>query len=223
MKLSYLFLPSILFLIASCSSDDSEKFAGEWQSISDPSKQINIIQTGNDYVFQSPNIESPFEGLTGNYNNDKNAIEFDNGTGTITMFVYNDANQHILALGDEFEKASDAEAVTDEDIEITGDATHEEETNDIGSEPVEESNTSDSDAGSKPTSKCGKGEAMIISGNNVRLRTEPDITKQNILLQMNKGNEVVHLGDKAIDGQKWYKVCYDGNIGWVSGQYAALK
>ena len=64
---------------------------------------------------------------------------------------------------------------------------------------------------------------MGITGDNVRLRTEPDVTKQNILMQLNKGYEVIHLGDKMVDNQKWYKVCYDGNIGWVSGQYGSMK
>ena len=72
-------------------------------------------------------------------------------------------------------------------------------------------------------SKCRKGKALVISGDNVRLRTEPDVTKQNILMQLNKGYEVVQLGDKDVAGQKWYNVCYDGSIGWVSGQYAIAK
>ncbi|MGB4849456.1 MAG: SPOR domain-containing protein [Saprospiraceae bacterium] len=66
-------------------------------------------------------------------------------------------------------------------------------------------------------------EAILISGDNVRVRTEPtSASDDNILLRVNKGN-IAKLIDKTVNsfGEKWYKICYDGKIGWVSGQFAS--
>lgn len=209
MKLNHLSLLGILFVIA-CSGNDSEKFTGTWQQTDDPSKEIMITQAGDNYYFATTNIESTHQGDPGTFNSDKDALEFDSGNGTITIFSYVTSTKHLLALGKEFEKVSDAAAVEEEQDEKINEDT----TEDTPSEP---------EPGTTNTKKCGKGDALVISGDNVRLRSEADVTKQNILMQLNKGYEVVHLDDKTVDGLKWYKVCYEGQTGWVSGQYAAPK
>ncbi len=211
---SYILLPTILLALISC-SDKSAKFAGTWQQTDDVSKQITILQTGKTFTFET-NLESPFEGVPGTYNSDKKTLDFDNGSGTTVSFLFNDISQHILALGQEFEKTSDATADLSDDTEAEPMA----ET--MTDETTEPTPSASADETEKSTS-CGKGNLLVIGGNNVRVRNEPDITKQNILFQVHKGFEVVHQGDKTVDGQKWYKVCYEGNIGWVSGQYAAKK
>lgn len=63
---------------------------------------------------------------------------------------------------------------------------------------------------------------VIISGKNVRLRSEPDITKDNVMLLLDKDIKVILLEDKQIENTKWYKICYNGKIGWVSSQFASL-
>lgn len=209
MKLNYLYPLALLFFFA-CSGNDSAKFTGTWQQIDDPAKKIMITQAGDNYYFATTNIESAHQGDPGTFNADKDALEFDSGNGTITVFSYNESTKHLLALGKEFEKISDAAAEAEVENEEMSDDTSDSAPSDPEDEVTD-------------AKKCGKGDALVIGGDNVRLRSEPDVTKQNILMQLNKGYEVVHLDDKTVDGQKWYKVCYEGQTGWVSGQYAAPK
>jgi uncharacterized protein YgiM (DUF1202 family) len=209
MKLNYFYPLALLFVLA-CSGKDSEKFTGTWQQTDDPSKQIMITQAGDNYYFATTNIESAHQGDPGKFNADKDALEFDSGNGTITVFSYNESTKHLVALGKEFEKVADSTTEVE--------AEEEEINNDTSESAPSETEDEVTDA-----KKCGKGDALVISGDNVRLRSEADVTKQNILMQLNKGYEVVHLDDKTVDGQKWYKVCYEGQTGWVSGQYAAPK
>ncbi len=208
MKLSYLLLSALVFILTACSSD-ADNFSGVWQSVNDPSKQIIFTHSGKTYSFETRNIKTDLQGIPGTYNAKDHALEFDNGKGDTIQLVYNASVKHIVGLDDEFEKATTAVAEKEEGKDSTETATEETKS--------EEAATSES------TSSCDKGDILVISGNNVRVRNEPDVTKQNILFQVHKGYEVIHLDDKNVDGQKWYKVCYDGNIGWVSGQYAAKK
>ncbi len=208
MKLSYLLLSALVVTLTACSSD-ADNFSGEWQSVNDPSRQIIFTSSGKTYSFETRNIKTDLQGIPGTYNAKAHALEFDNGKGDTIQLVYNASVKHIVGLDDEFEKASGAVAEKAEDKDSTETATEE-----IKSAEAEPSATS---------TNCAKGDVLVISGNNVRVRNEPDVTKQNILFQVHKGYEVIHLDDKKVDGQKWYKVCYDGNIGWVSGQYAAKK
>ena len=211
MKLNYLYLVSILFVITSCSVNKADKFVGEWQKIDDPSEKLIVTQSGKNFIYETS--EESGKRIPGTYNSDKDALEFDNGTGTTITFIFDPATHHLLASGEEFEKIEGpaADALSED---TPAEETPEEETNIDTSEPQDEKVSS---------SKCAKGDPLVINGNNVRLRTEPDVTKQNILLQLNKGNEVVRLDDKDVDGQKWFKVCHDGQTGWVSGQFASLK
>lgn len=218
MKPLHILLPIVLMLILSCTSGDIDQFAGEWQQVDDPSKKITITQSGKNFFFKTINIESSAQNFAGIYNPKRHSLEFDNGNGTITTFVYNSDAQHLLALGEKFEKVS-GEMSEGQEEKLTGEETAEEDT----SESFTGTTSSETSDGSASATKCGKGKILIISGNNVRLRTEPDVTKQNILMQFHKGYEVIHLDDKDVNGQKWYKVCYDGNTGWVSGQYASMK
>ncbi|HSF89363.1 MAG TPA: SH3 domain-containing protein [Saprospiraceae bacterium] len=208
MKLSNLLFSTLVILLAACSSD-ADHFSGVWQSVNDPSRQIIFTSSGKTYSFETRNIKTSLQGIPGTYNAKEHALEFDNGKGDTIQLVYNASVKHIVGLDDEFEKATTA-AAEKEDDKGTGEAATEE------TKPEET-------ASSETTTNCDKGDILVISGNNVRVRNEPDVTKQNILFQVHKGYEVIHLDDKNVDGQKWYKVCYDGNIGWVSGQYAAKK
>ncbi|MDZ4747425.1 MAG: SH3 domain-containing protein [Saprospiraceae bacterium] len=208
MKLSYPLFTAFVLMIASC-SNDAEKFEGVWQSVNDSSKQIIFTRSGKTYSFETRNIASAIQGIPGTYNAKEHALEFDNGKGDTTQLVYNASVKHIVGLGDEFEKTSNA-------------AVEKEEAKDSAEKVTEETKPEDAEISAVSTN-CDKGDVLVIGGNNVRVRNEPDVTKQNILFQVHKGYEVIHLDDKNVDGQKWYKVCYDGNIGWVSGQYAAKK
>ena len=211
MKLNYLYLVSILFVVTSCGGNKAEKFVGEWQKLDDPNERLIVTQSGKNFIYES-SVEAGMR-VPGTYNADKDALEFDNGTGATITFIFDPATNHLLASGEEFEKVAELSSDAETE-ETTSEETPEEETSLASSEPG---------AGQETPSKCAKGDAIVINGNNVRLRSEPDVTKQNILLQLNKGNEVVHLDDKDVDGQKWYKVCHDGQTGWVSGQFASLK
>jgi Bacterial SH3 domain len=208
MKFNYLYFSAIFLVITSCSSD-TEKFEGVWQSVNDPSKQIIITGTGSTFSFETRNIESTLEGTPGTYNKEAHALEFVSDKGDTTQLVYNDSDKHLVGLGESFEKTTNAAVENKTETapeEVPAEAT-----------PAENTQVSDN------ATNCDKGNILVITGNNVRVRNEPDLTKQNILFQVHKNYEVVHLGDKTVDGQKWYKVCYDGNIGWVSGQYASKK
>lgn len=208
MKFFYLYLSAILFVITSCSGD-ADIFSGVWQSVNDPSKQIIFAQSGDTFTFETSKIASSFQGIPGTYNSDENALVFDNGNGATTKLIYDASSHHILGLGEEFERTTNNVAETKEDKEA-------------GQHPTEIV-PAENAPGTTTTTNCDAGEILVISGNNVRVRHEPDLTKQNILFQVHKGYEVVRLNDRIVDGQKWYKVCYDGNFGWVSGQYAAAK
>ncbi len=208
MKLSYFLLSALVFILPACSSD-ADNFSGVWQSVNDPSKQIIFTRSGKTYSFETRNITTSLQGIPGTYNAKEHALEFDNGKGDTIQLVYNASVKHIVGLDEEFEKTSNATAEKEEDKDTTEIA-------------AEETKPEDAESTTTSTS-CDKGDMLVISGNNVRVRNEPDVTKQNILFQVHKGYEVIHLDDKNVDGQKWYKVCYDGNIGWVSGQYAAKK
>lgn len=209
MKLFYFLFSALVITILPACSSDADNFSGVWQSVDDPSKQIIFTRSGKTYSFETRNITTALQGIPGTYNAKEHALEFDNGKGDTIQLVYNASVKHIVGLDEEFEKASDAVAEKEDDKDTTEVAT-------------EETKSEDTEA-SASTSSCDKGDLLVISGNNVRVRNEPDVTKQNILFQVHKGYEVTHLDDKNVDGQKWYKVCYDGNIGWVSGQYAAKK
>ena len=218
MKLHFLYCAAALLMITACSSD-ANKFSGVWQSINDPAKQIIFTHSGDTFTFETRNIQTPLQGMPGTYNAAEHALEFDKGNGEITRLTYNESVKHILGLGEEFEKSK--AAVIEKDSETTADETTTAE-NTTEETPAEKTPEESSSVANNSTN-CAKGDLLSISGNNVRVRSEPDLTKQNILFQVHKGYEVVHLDDKTVDGQKWYKVCYDGNIGWVSGQYASKK
>lgn len=220
MKLSSLLLAVFVLLFTACSTD-ADKFEGVWQSVNDPSKQIIFSKSGKTFTFETRNLKTSLEGTPGTYNDVDHALEFVDESGETIQLVYNVSADHILGLGEEFVKSGQAAAEREAD-EDTGDE----------QEPDEDTGNADEDADSAPaqtsdvssnSSNCDKGEMLIITGNNVRVRNEPDITKQNILMQVHKNFEVVRLDDRTVDGQKWYKICYDGNIGWVSGQYASKK
>jgi hypothetical protein len=199
----------ILFL-AACSSD-ADKFTGTWQSVKDPSKKITISQSGDSYTFEAVNLRTSLAGKPGTYNSKNNALDFTNDDGTLSQLVYNESVNHLIGLGDEFEKSVEASAATTTESDASESAN------------ATEDNETETESSAKTETGCGEGDILKITGNNVRVRQEPDVTKQNILFQVHLNFEVVKLDDKTVDGQKWYKVCYEGQQGWVSGQYATAK
>lgn len=215
MKSSPILLIAILFFLTSCGSGNAGQFEGTWQSLDDPSQQIVFNRSGKTITFATKNLESSVEGLPGTYNKKSHAVEFVDGNGDTTALVYNETTQHISGLGVEFTKAGAAAVENAEETNDAEETVSDEETSNTAS-AVDPKDTSS-------TASCAKGDILVITGNNVRLRNEPDVTKQNILMQVHKNFQVVRMADKTVDGQKWYKVCYDGNIGWVSGQYASAK
>ena len=203
MKIQALSLVSVLFLITACSSGDADKFNGVWQNVDDHGQQVIFIRSGDNYTVETRNITPAYQASMGVYNEKEHAVEFDNGNGDTTTFVYNVSVKHILGLGQEFEESSNKASAEPETTEPEEKTTASDfETTSADNTQEEENKTS-----------CDKGDALVITGNNVRLRNEPDVTKQNILMQVHKNFEVVRIADKTVDGQKCYKVCYDGNIG----------
>ena len=200
---------SLFFLFLMACSSDADKFTGTWQSVKDPSRKIIITQTGDNYTFEAMNIRTSLAGKPGTYNAKNNALDFTNDDNTIAQLVYNESVNHIIGLDDEFEKSATetSEAPAGNEAEASADtpANNEEE---------------QAPAADEKASGCAEGDMLKITGNNVRVRQEPDVTNQNILFQVHMNFEVVKLDDKTVDGQKWYKVCYEGQEGWVSGQYA---
>ena len=214
MKLFTLLFSALVITMTSC-SDDADQFTGTWQAVDDPSKQLVVSRSGKSFTVEANNIGSSLEGTTGIYNPETNMLEFADGNGNTTTLAYNDSTKHIMGLDVEFEKAGKLAAAP----EVKPEQATEPETETATSDKASNENTG---VATTP-SNCDKGETLVITGNNVRVRNEPDVTKQNILMQVHKNYEVVRLGDKMVDGQKWYRICYDGNLGWVSGQYAVKK
>lgn len=71
----------------------------------------------------------------------------------------------------------------------------------------------------------GSGETALITGDNVRVRTEPNSQDDsNIVQRVNKGN-LAKVLDRTTNpsGETWFKICYDGQIGWVIGSYISIQ
>ncbi len=124
-------------------------------------------------------MTSPLQGLPGKLNEEENSLLFDQGNGTQSSLVYVDSTQHIVGLGDEFEKATSVAQDQQEAKEAS---------EDTSAPATEETTTTTTPATTK--GNCEKGDMLMITGNNVRVRNEPDVTKQNILFQVHKGYEV---------------------------------
>lgn len=74
--------------------------------------------------------------------------------------------------------------------------------------------------------EVGSGsEVALITGDNVRVRSEPDSgNDKNIVHRVNKGN-LARILDKTTNpaGETWFKICYDGQIGWVIVNYMEVQ
>lgn len=211
---NYSFLTLTLFVILTACSGKTDKITGTWQSVDDPSKTITLTKKGDNFIFTAANLQTQLQGVPGIYNADNNSIDFDNGAGTIESFLYNSELQQLTAFGGDFLKAGETMS---EDL---GSSVEKEESPVTVTSLSEEVTETSAPAPAATATNCGKGQILKITGNNVRMRSAPDVTKQNILMQVHKGFEVVRQDETSVDGQKWYKVCYEGNVGWVSGQYA---
>lgn len=94
--------------------------------------------------------------------------------------------------------------------------------NGIGKVVIKDSTPSSSICGDA----AGSGnEIARITGDNVRVRSEPDSgNDDNIVQRVNKGN-LARILDKTTNqaGETWFKICYDGQIGWVIGNYVEVQ
>ena len=56
------------------------------------------------------------------------------------------------------------------------------------------------------------------------LRKSPNLNGQ-IITTFQKGDSAEYLGSSSIDerGVTWYRVCYEGNTGWVSSRYTSFQ
>jgi cell wall-associated NlpC family hydrolase len=62
-------------------------------------------------------------------------------------------------------------------------------------------------------------EAQIDTTGGVNLRTDPSTSAG--VVELVKSNRIVYLldGPRDADGEDWYKVDFDGTIGWVAGRF----
>ena len=85
-------------------------------------------------------------------------------------------------------------------------------------------NKSLSDSGSCESSQKIGDQALFIIGEGVRVRSDPDASNlDNILFKVSK-RDIPKVIDKTINqkGELWYKICYDGKLGWIISQYTSL-
>ena len=72
-----------------------------------------------------------------------------------------------------------------------------------------------------PSSPCSDHEYVVtITGDGVRMRSEPDLTKDNVITHLSKGTDLASIDMKEVGDQTWFKVCYQDKIGWVNSQFA---
>ena len=85
---------------------------------------------------------------------------------------------------------------------------------------------SESDAApstSQPSAKVRVGsEAQVATDDGIRLRSSPGLEGE--VLDVVKGTKYLYVidGPQLFESGPWYKVDYDGNIGWVNGNYLEL-
>jgi len=80
------------------------------------------------------------------------------------------------------------------------------------------------DSGSCDSSPKIGDQALFIIGEGVRVRSDPDASNlDNILFKLGK-RDIPKVIDKTtnLKGELWYKICYDGKLGWIISQYTAL-
>ncbi len=64
---------------------------------------------------------------------------------------------------------------------------------------------------------------MKVSGGDANLRSGPGLSYEDIGT-MHNGETASYLGGSSVDerGVTWYKVNFNGKVGWVSSKYARL-
>ena len=62
-------------------------------------------------------------------------------------------------------------------------------------------------------------EVQVASPGGVNLRTEPSTAADIVELVKNSRLVYVRDGPREADGEAWYKVDFDGTIGWVAGRF----
>ena len=60
---------------------------------------------------------------------------------------------------------------------------------------------------------------VLVTGNNVNVRSGAG-TNYGVVTTVQKGQELIYLGVKTVNGQKWYNVEVKGKKGWIIGTYA---
>lgn len=70
-------------------------------------------------------------------------------------------------------------------------------------------------------------EKVIITGNEVRFRTQPSVSNSSIITNFNSGTELILLDKNAGSGNgcggAWYKVQYESNVGYVCSDWAKIE
>lgn len=71
----------------------------------------------------------------------------------------------------------------------------------------------------QPQPRATASQFVIIDGNNVRIRTTPSLTENNICGKADKGNFFAYVG--YVNG--WYKIKYGGAVRYVKSDFAHIK
>lgn len=203
-------LGSMLILFSSCNNNSSSKFLGRWQEVKDGSNSFTITQSGKNFIFEMHNAEYNGTRTTATYDKEKDILQFNTPLGTKIDFIYDKNSKRLLAAGKEFIKITDSGDIG----EVEAPRPKEEK---YVQKPISEEEMRKYE---KCTSTTGLG--VIITGDNVRLRSEPDLTKDNIILLLKKGTEAADMSDVEHMTEGWIKICYDGKTGWVSDDYTSI-
>lgn len=83
--------------------------------------------------------------------------------------------------------------------------------------------TSSKDTSSKDTDSEDKREGVVVVEDSLNVRREAGV-KSKSLGTLANGDKVVIVGEDVIDsdGQKWYKISYDKDFGYVSADYVQI-
>ena len=59
----------------------------------------------------------------------------------------------------------------------------------------------------------------IVTQDKVNFRTVADKTSGKVIRKLNKNALCLVYGSEQVDGETWYRVGYDTNVGYINGQY----
>lgn len=62
---------------------------------------------------------------------------------------------------------------------------------------------------------------VLVTDNNVNVRSGAG-TNYGVVTSVKKGKELTYLGEKTVNGKKWYNVEVNGKSGWIISTYSKL-